>query len=152
MDLGELRDLYQEMILDHSRRPRNFRVLETANRVAEGHNPVCGDHVAIFAEVEGDRLKDLAFQGRGCAISQASASLLTTELKGKTLAEAEAVFRNFHLLVTGEREGVADRDALGKLAVFQGVCEFPIRVKCASLPWHALRAALEGNGQSVTTE
>lgn len=140
----DLRDLYQEVILDHNRRPRNFGELPQANHKAEGHNPLCGDRVTVFVEVEEDRIRDIAFQGSGCAISTASASMMTEALKGKSLGEAREIFHNFHSLVTqgpqGSGEGVA---ALGKLAAFTGVREFPMRVKCATLAWHALQAALE---------
>ncbi len=152
MDFAELRELYQEMILDHGRRPRNFGRLTSANHTAEGHNPVCGDQVALYLRVEDGKIADASFEGKGCAISTASASLLTTEVKGRSVAEANELFRNFHLMVTGGREGPPDIEALGKLAIFQGVREFPIRVKCASLPWHTLRAALEGKKEKVSTE
>lgn len=149
--MSELRDLYQEVILDHSRRPRNYHKLEGANRCADGHNPLCGDHVTVYLRLEDGVIQEVSFEGNGCAISKASASMMTTALKGKTVAEAEALFQQFHHLVT---EGLGDRDPaeLGKLAVFSGVCEFPVRVKCASLPWHTLRAAMQGSGEPVTTE
>ncbi|HEX2642172.1 MAG TPA: SUF system NifU family Fe-S cluster assembly protein [Thermoanaerobaculia bacterium] len=140
---GDLRDLYQDVILDHNRRPRNFGELPGANRRAEGHNPLCGDRVAVFVEVDaaGDRIRDIAFQGSGCAISTASASLMTEALKGKSLAEARELFHHFHALVTRGVEG--DIASLGKLAAFAGVSEFPMRVKCATLAWHALQSALD---------
>jgi nitrogen fixation protein NifU and related proteins len=148
--MSDLRDLYQEVILDHNRTPRNFGTLANANRESEGHNPLCGDRVRIFLHVEGDRIQDIAFQGSGCAISTASASLMTEALKGKTVEEARGLFHGFHdLLTTG---GEADSDRLGKLAVFSGVREFPIRVKCATLAWHAAQAALDQKDHPVSTE
>ncbi len=132
--------LYQEMILDHSKRPRNFRALAEANRKADGFNRLCGDKVTVFVRLEGDVIRDLSFQGSGCAISTASASLLTEVLKGKTQAEAERIFHKFHDLVTGKSHPEAEE--MGKLAVFSGVSEYPARVKCASLAWHTLQAAL----------
>ena len=150
--MSDLRELYQELIIDHSKRPRNFRVLEAANRKAEGYNPLCGDKVTVFLELEQDRLKNISFQGSGCAISTASASVLTESVKGKTLAEAEALFEVFHNLVTGKPPAAANAPELGKLAVFSGVSEFPARVKCATLAWHTLHAALQGKGDTVSTE
>jgi nitrogen fixation protein NifU and related proteins len=145
--MSELRDLYQEVILDHSKRPRNFHALPSANRKAEGYNPLCGDRETVYLQVEGDVLKDVAFEGSGCAISTASASMMTESLKGKTKAEADALFQRFHGLITGASEGrAAGAPALGKLEVFSGVREFPVRVKCATLPWHTLKAALDGSG------
>jgi nitrogen fixation NifU-like protein len=146
MDSGSmdnLGNLYQEVILDHSRRPRNFRKLEGASRKADGYNPLCGDRVTIYLSMDGDVVKDASFQGSGCAISTSSASILTESMKGKTRAEAEALFETFHDLVTGERNPKPDAPELGKLAVFSGVSEFPARVKCATLSWHTLRAALD---------
>jgi nitrogen fixation protein NifU and related proteins len=150
--MSDLSELYQEVILDHNKRPRNFQVLEGANRAAEGYNPLCGDQITIYLKLEGDVIGDISFQGSGCAISKASASMMTASLKGKTRAEAEALFRKFHGMVTGDHDAAPDPLELGKLAVFSGVSEFPVRVKCASLPWHTLRAALEGTGETVTTE
>jgi nitrogen fixation NifU-like protein len=150
--MSDLRELYQELIIDHSKRPRNFRVLETANRKSEGYNPLCGDKVTVFLELENDRLKNISFQGSGCAISTASASMMTESLKGKTLAEAEALFEVFHHLVTGKPPAAGKSPELGKLAVFSGVSEFPARVKCAILVWHTLHAALQGAGDTVSTE
>ncbi|HEV2845320.1 MAG TPA: SUF system NifU family Fe-S cluster assembly protein [Thermoanaerobaculia bacterium] len=145
-----LRDLYQEVILDHNRRPRNFGPLPAANRQAEGHNPLCGDQVTVFLDLEEGRIRDLAFQGSGCAISKASASLMTEALKGLSVEEVRKLFKDFQELVTtGAREGSPD---LGKLAVFGGVREFPMRVKCATLSWHTLLAAMEGKGQPISTE
>lgn len=149
--MTDLRELYQELILDHGRRPRNFKPLDEANRTAEGFNPLCGDKVKIYVNVDGDEIKDISFQGSGCAISTASASIMTETLKGKTRDEAEELFETFHDLVTGEPAKL-DSPELGKLAVFSGVSEFPIRVKCATLSWHTLRAALKGNGEVVSTE
>jgi nitrogen fixation protein NifU and related proteins len=147
----DLRELYQELILDHGRRPRNFKPLDEANRTAEGFNPLCGDKVKIYVKVEGEAIEDISFQGSGCAISTASASIMTETLKGKTRGEAEELFETFHDLVTGEPAKLNSPE-LGKLAVFSGVSEFPIRVKCATLSWHTLRAALKGNGEVVSTE
>jgi nitrogen fixation protein NifU and related proteins len=146
--MGDLRELYQEVILDHSKKPRNFRKMEAADRRAEGFNPLCGDRVTVFLKLEDGRIRDISFQGSGCAISTASASMMTEGLKGKTLPEAEHLFSGFHDLLTGKRSA-AD---LGKLAVFSGVCEFPIRVKCATLAWHTLRAALQEAAEPVSTE
>jgi len=146
--MSNLRDLYQEVILDHNRVPRNFGTLENANREAEGHNPLCGDRVRVSLHVEGDRIDGIAFQGSGCAISTASASLMTEALKGRTVEEARRLFHGFHdLLTTG-----GNADELGKLAVFAGVREYPIRIKCATLAWHAVQAALEQKDHPVSTE
>ena len=151
--MADLRGLYQEVILDHSKKPRNYRVLEGANHHAEGYNPLCGDRVTVYVKLENDLISDLSFQGSGCAISTSSASLLTETLKGKTIEEADALFEKFHKLVTGESNGdLAEDPSLGKLAVFSGVAEFPVRVKCATLAWHTLRSALKGEEETVTTE
>jgi nitrogen fixation NifU-like protein len=150
--MSELRDLYQEVILDHYRRPRNFREIEDATRKVDGFNPLCGDRITVFVRMHGDVIQDVAFKGVGCAISTASASLMTEALKGKTLAEAAALFERFHELVTGPVGAEVETAGLGKLAVFSGVREFPARVKCASLAWHAVRAALENGNGSVSTE
>jgi len=149
--MSDLRELYQQLILDHSKKPRNFRKLEGANRTADGHNPLCGDEITLYLQVEDDVIRGIGFQGSGCAISRASASMMTDSVKGKTRAEAQRLFERFHDLVTGENEGRDPAD-LGKLAVFSGVKEFPVRVKCATLSWHTLRAALEGKGETVSTE
>jgi nitrogen fixation NifU-like protein len=149
--MSDLRDLYQEVILDHTRRPRNFGTLANANREAKGYNPLCGDQVSVYLHMEGDRIQDIAFQGSGCAISTASASLMTEALKGLTIQEARELFRGFHGLVTTGGTG-GDPEALGKLAVFSGVREYPIRVKCATLAWHAVQAALDQQDHPVTTE
>jgi nitrogen fixation protein NifU and related proteins len=151
--MGELRDLYQEVILDHSKRPRNFGELAGANRRAEGYNPLCGDRETVYVRLEDDVLKEVGFRGSGCAISTASASMMTESLKGKTREEAEALFERFHDLITGANGGTGTSGAdLGKLTVFSGVREFPIRVKCATLPWHTMRAALAGEDRTVSTE
>jgi nitrogen fixation NifU-like protein len=145
----DLSELYQQVILDHSKSPRNFRKLETANRVAQGHNPLCGDNYTIYALMDGDVIKEIGFQGSGCAISKASASLLTDSLKGKTRQEVKAMFEKVHDMVT---TGKVSDGGLGKLAVFAGVHKFPARVKCAILPWHAVLAAVDGKGEPVSTE
>jgi nitrogen fixation NifU-like protein len=150
--MSELRELYQELIIDHSKRPRNFKVLETANRKLEGYNPLCGDKITLFLELEHNRVKNVSFQGSGCAISTASASVLTESIKGKTLAEVEALFEVFHQMVIGKPPAAGNAPELGKLAVFSGVSEFPARVKCATLAWHTLHAALQGTGETVSTE
>ncbi len=150
--MSDIRGLYQEVILDHSKKPRNYRVLEGAYH-AEGYNPLCGDRVTVYLKLENDRISDLSFQGSGCAISTSSASLLTETLKGKTLDEADALFEKFHALVTGETNGKQGEEvSLGKLAVFSGVAEFPMRVKCATLAWHTLRSAMKGEEKAVSTE
>lgn len=149
---SDLRDLYQQVIVDHSKRPRNFRVVEGANRSVDGYNPLCGDKVTFTLRIEGDVVKDIGFQGSGCAISTASASLLTEALKGKTLSEAEALFESFHDLVTGLQPVHGEPEKLGKLAAFSGVCDYPTRVKCATLAWHTVHAALKGEGKTVSTE
>ncbi len=152
--ISDLRELYQETILEHSRQPRNFRELPQANRRAEGHNPLCGDKATVFARVDGERLAEVTFKGAGCSISTASASMMTEAVKGRTEDEVERLFERFHALVTGDPASAGQRAApeLGKLAVFSGVCEFPVRVKCASLPWHTLQAALHGDREPVSTE
>jgi nitrogen fixation NifU-like protein len=147
----DLRELYQEVILDHSKNPRNYRKLEPADRHAEGNNPLCGDRLTLYIRLDGDRIVDVGFEGQGCAISKASASMMTDALKGKTRREADRLFDTFHEMVTGTPGGRVDREALGKLAVFAGVSEFPARVKCASLPWHTMKAALEEK-ETVTME
>ena len=150
--MSELNELYQELILDHSKSPRNFRVMENADRKAEGYNPLCGDRITLYFKMQGDRIQDVAFQGTGCAISKASTSMMTAEVKGKTRQEAEAIFQNFHQMLTTHETGKFDKVKLGKLAVFAGVSEFPVRVKCATLPWHTMRSGLEGKNQTVSTE
>jgi len=148
--MSDLRELYQDVILEHSKAPRNYRELQSANHKAEGYNPLCGDHFTIYLDLEGDKIQDVSFQGSGCAISKASASMMTQSVKGKSKEEAEKIFQQFHKLVTGEPNG--EYESLGKLAVFSGVSEFPVRVKCATLAWHTLQAALEGKQESVSTE
>lgn len=147
--MSDLSDLYQEVILDHNRRPRNFRRIDQPSRQAEGYNPLCGDRVTVFLSLEGDRIADVAFEGSGCAISKASASLMTDRLKGCTVPEAEDLFTRFHQMVTTPPD--REVEDLGKLSALAGVREFPVRVKCASLAWHTLKAALE-NTQRVSTE
>ena len=141
--MSELQELYQSLILDHNRSPRNFGTIPGADRHAEGYNPLCGDQVALDLKLDGDRIADIKFSGNGCAISKASASLMTTAVKGKTLAEAEQLFQGFHGLVTGTAPPADPKQALGKLAIFAGVAEFPVRVKCATLAWHALHDAMK---------
>jgi nitrogen fixation NifU-like protein len=148
----DLRELYQEVILDHNKRPRNFRVPDPVNRKAEGYNPLCGDKITVFLYVEGDVIKDLGFQGTGCAISKASASLMTDALKGKTLDEANKFFDQFHDMVTTPANVEVKSEALGKMAVLAGVREYPMRVKCASLAWHTLKAAMQAENDVVSTE
>lgn len=150
--MSDLRELYQQVILDHHKRPRNNRKLEGANRSAVGHNPLCGDKLHLYLKVDGGVVKEVGFEGSGCAISTASASMMTDAVKGKTQAEVEALFERFHDLVTGKLPADADLSWLGKLAVFSGVREYPARVKCASLCWHTLRAALEESKGTVATE
>jgi nitrogen fixation NifU-like protein len=149
---SDLRDLYQEVILDHGKRPRNFGELPGANRHAEGYNPLCGDRETVFVKVKGDRLDDIRFTGAGCAISTASASMMTESLKGRTRAEADALFARFHDLITGESKAAPGGPELGKLEVFSGVREYPVRIKCATLPWHTLKAALANERTTVSTE
>ncbi len=149
--MPDLRELYQETILDHSKRPRNFHELPDASAKAVGHNPLCGDRVTVYLRVEDGTIADVAFVGQGCAISKASASLMTDAVKGKSTAEAHALFQRFHKMVTARPDDSVDA-SLGKLAVLSGVCEFPVRVKCASLPWHTLEAALEAKTETVSLE
>ncbi len=149
--MSELRDLYQDVILEHSKAPRNYRELPAANHKAEGFNPLCGDRFTIYVTTEGDSIRDITFQGSGCAISKASASMMTQSLKGKSTAEASKIFERFHNLVTGQQSSNGDAE-LGKLTVFSGVCEFPVRVKCATLAWHTLQAALEDKQEPISTE
>jgi nitrogen fixation NifU-like protein len=152
VDRADLSDLYQEVILEHSKAPRNFRKPATANQEAEGYNPLCGDRCSVFIDMDGDAIKEIGFQGSGCAISRASASMMTQMLKGKTKAEAVQLFDQFHRLVTGEEEAVSKASELGKLAVFAGVSKYPARVKCATLAWHTLQSALEGKHEPISTE
>ncbi len=146
--MSDLRDLYQEVILDHSKNPRNYRKIEGANRTAEGYNPLCGDHFHLYLRMEGVRISDISFEGSGCALSKASASMMTSAMKGKTAAEAESLFERFHEMVMGKN---GHGEELGKLSVFSGVSEFPVRVKSVSLAWHTLTAALKGE-QVASTE
>jgi nitrogen fixation protein NifU and related proteins len=150
--MSNLRDLYQDVILEHSKTPRNYRELPAANHKAEGFNPLCGDRFTVYVTLDGDAIRDVSFQGSGCAISKASASMMTQSVKGKTTAEAEKIFERFHEMVTGHAPANQDESELGKLTVFSGVSEFPVRVKCATLAWHTLHAALEGTQDSVSTE
>jgi len=150
--MADLRDLYQELILEHSKAPRNYRTLANADHQAEGYNPLCGDRFTVYLHLEGDSIRDISFQGSGCAISKSSASMMTQILKGKTKEEAEKIFGCFHDLVTGHASENGDQADMGKLAVFSGVSEFPTRVKCATLAWHTLQAALEGKQEAVSTE
>jgi nitrogen fixation NifU-like protein len=151
--MSELTDLYQEVILDHNRRPRNFGQIEGADHSAEGYNPLCGDQLTLYLKMDGDRVEEVRFEGQGCAISTASASILTEMVQGKSVAEVEALFEAFHELLTGDPSVVADvGPELGKLAVFAGVREFPVRVKCATLAWHTLKAALSDDGRAASTE
>jgi nitrogen fixation NifU-like protein len=150
--MSDLKALYQEVILDHNKNPRNFKKLEDADCSVEGYNPLCGDHYTIFLKMDGEVISEIAFQGSGCAISKASASVMSTAVKGKTRAEAEVLFKKFHHLVRGEMQGETGIDELGKLAAFSGVSEFPARVKCAILPWHTMKNAIEKNKETVSTE
>ena len=150
--MSELSDLYQELILDHNRRPRNYGVLPDADHTAKGYNPLCGDKLTLALKIEGDRITGVSFEGSGCAISKSSASLMTDAVKGHTVDEATEMFDKFHQMVTTPIDQPVDEDAVGKLAVFAGVREFPARVKCASLPWHTLKAALTKTAEPVKTE
>jgi nitrogen fixation protein NifU and related proteins len=146
-----LEALYQEVILDHNRKPRNFREIEGADRRIEGRNPLCGDHVILWLKLDGDRVADISFKGTGCAVSKSSASLMTSAIKGKTVAEAHVLFERFHDMVTGKLpEG--EREKMGSLAALGGVSKFPVRVKCASLAWHAMKSALDQGPAEVTTD
>ncbi|UVJ46309.1 SUF system NifU family Fe-S cluster assembly protein [Pseudomonas sp. LS1212] len=152
MSADELRDLYQDVVIDHGKRPRNFRRIEDATRTAEGFNPLCGDQLRVYVRLADGLIEDIAFQGVGCAISQASASLMTLAVKGKKTEEALALFARVHALLTEGPSARVTPAELGKLAVLSGVWEFPVRVKCATLAWHTLRSALEGGNSQVTTE
>jgi nitrogen fixation protein NifU and related proteins len=149
--MSELSELYQQVILDHNKKPRNFRKLDSASNTAEGYNPLCGDHLIVYLNLDGDELKEVSFEGSGCAISKASASMMTQAVKGKTKEFAEELFNEFHSMVTGELDEETQENRLGHLKIFAGVREFPVRVKCATLPWHTLRAAMN-NEQIVSTE
>ena len=150
--MSDLDELYQELIKDHTKRPRNFREMPDATRTADGHNRLCGDKLTLFVKLEGDIIKDVAFKGSGCSISTASASMMTEALKGKTIAEAQALFGKFHDVLTGPPDETPDVPELGKLAAFHGVRKFPVRVKCATLAWHTLQAALKDDHTPVSTE
>jgi nitrogen fixation NifU-like protein len=149
---NELRELYQQVILDHNKSPRNFKVIENVSHYSEGYNPLCGDRIDIYLDVENGIVKDISFQGKGCAISKASASLMSSMVKGKPVEEAERLFEKFHDLITGKLGDNPDTEELGKLAVFAGVRDFPARVKCASLAWHTMINALKEEKDIVTTE
>jgi nitrogen fixation NifU-like protein len=146
-----LRELYQQVILDHNKNPRNYKELPDATAKVEGYNPLCGDHYTVYLQTDGDTIRDVGFTGNGCAISKASASVMSSTVKGKTKEEADRLFETFQKLVTGHA-GDLDEDELGRLAAFSGVSEFPARVKCATLAWHTLRTALQGSGDKVSTE
>ena len=148
--MSELSELYQQVILDHNKKPRNFRKLETANHTAEGYNPLCGDQLTIYVNLENDRVTDVGFEGSGCAISKASASMMTQAVKGKSKDQAETLFKEFHSMVTGELDEEKEENILGNLKIFAGVREFPVRVKCATLPWHTMHAALHKQDQTST--
>jgi nitrogen fixation NifU-like protein len=149
--MSELSELYQQVILDHNKKPRNFRKLESANHSAEGYNPLCGDHLTVYLKLENNAVKDVTFEGSGCAISKAAASMMTQAVKGKSKQDAEELFSEFHRMVTGEEYQSGAVDRLGNLKIFEGVREFPVRVKCATLPWHTMHAALN-NQELVSTE
>lgn len=149
--MSELSDLYQEVILDHNKNPRNFREITDADKRADGNNPLCGDKLQVFVKMDGEKVEDVAFLGSGCAISKASASMMTQTVKGKTREEAEMIFEEFHKMVTGKLDIETDENSLGKLRIFAGVLEFPARVKCASLSWHTVNAALHGEDE-ISTE
>jgi nitrogen fixation NifU-like protein len=150
--MADLTELYQQVILDHNRNPRNFRVIENADRVGSGDNPLCGDRITVFVKLDGDIIEDVSFSGSGCAISQASASLMTTAVRGKSIDDAKTLFERFHAMVTTQIGEQIDEKGLGKLRAFGGVREFPSRVKCANLSWHTLRSALESHSNPVSTE
>src|SRR5215210_945918 len=149
--MSELSELYQQVILDHNKKPRNFRKLDTANYTAEGYNPLCGDQLTVYLNLEDDLVKDVAFEGSGCAISKAAASMMTQALKGKSKEQAENLFNEFHSMVTSELDQEMQENSLGNLKIFAGVREFPVRVKCATLPWHTMHAALN-NKEIISTE
>src|ERR1041385_1257905 len=149
--MSELSELYQQVILDHNKKPRNFRKLEAPSHTAEGYNPLCGDHLTVYLDVADDLVKEVGFEGSGCAISKASESMMTQAVKGKSKEEAEKLFREFHSMVIGELNEELEENSLGNLKIFAGVREFPVRVKCATLPWHTLHAALNKQDQ-ISTE
>lgn len=150
--MDEIRDLYQQVILDHNKNPHNFHKMDDADSALEGFNPLCGDHYTFYVKFDGETIADVSFEGSGCAISKASASIMSTALKGRTRAEAERLFELFTSIVTGKIDVVEHVAELGKLAAFAGVAEFPVRVKCATLPWHTLHGALQGGATRVSTE
>lgn len=150
--MDDLRELYQEVILDHNKNPKNYGKLESANCSSEGYNPLCGDHINLYLQVEDGRIREVSFEGSGCAISKASASLMTAELKGKSVGEARRLFEKFQHLITSSGDAEPDLEGLGKLGIFAGVREFPLRVKCASLAWHTMSAALNDGAKIVSTE
>ena len=150
--MPELDELYQEVILDHNKSPRNYRTMANANRKAQGYNPLCGDQVTIYVQLDEGIIKDISFQGSGCAISKASASLMTSALKGKSEAEAKQLFENVHRMLTGKSGANGQDEDVGKLAILSGVCKFPARVKCASLAWHTVNSALKGEDEMASTE
>lgn len=149
---GDIRELYQQMIMDHNKNPKNFHVMADADRSVEGFNPLCGDHFKVYVKMQGDVIRDISFDGSGCAISKASASMMTSALKGKTREEAKALFGEIHKMLSREIGAPFDSAKVGKLATLGGVCEFPSRIKCASLPWHAMLEGLEPTGKQITTE
>jgi nitrogen fixation NifU-like protein len=150
--MSDLDDLYQEVILDHNKSPRNFRAMADADRKAEGYNPLCGDHVTVYLRLKDGMIDDISFQGSGCAISKASASMMTAELKGKSAAAAEELFESVHKMLTGQADADGAAERLGKLVILAGVCKFPARVKCASLAWHTVHSALQGDDKVASTE
>lgn len=149
--MSELSELYQQVILDHNKKPRNFHKLESPSHTAEGYNPLCGDHLTVYVNLTGDEVTDISFEGNGCAISKAAASMMTQAVKGKTKERAESLFNEFHSMVTGQLDEENEENSLSNLKIFAGVRDFPVRVKCATLPWHTMRAALN-NEQTVSTE
>jgi nitrogen fixation NifU-like protein len=148
--MSELNELYQQVILDHNKKPRNFRKLENASHTAEGYNPLCGDQLTVYVNVAGDAVQEIAFEGSGCAISKAAASMMTQAVKGKSREQAEELFREFHSMVTGELDEETEESMLGNLRIFAGVRDFPVRVKCATLPWHTMQAALNKQDRAST--
>jgi nitrogen fixation protein NifU and related proteins len=150
--VNELYELYQQVILDHNKTPRNYHKMEQATRKSEGFNPLCGDRIIVYVQMDGDQIRDVSFEGSGCAISKASASLMTESVKGKSRAETEVLFHKVHQMLTAAPDAAVDTKELGKLAAFSGVREFPVRVKCATLAWHTLNSALEGKKEPITTE
>ena len=150
--MSELRELYQEMVLDHNSKPRNFKEIEDATHTIEGYNPLCGDHITLYIKMRDDTIEDIGFQGTGCAISRASASMMTEQIEGMSKEEALELFHSFHSMVTGKSNGHGEEEDLGDLEVLAGIAEFPSRIKCATLAWHSLRSALGGKSEQVSTE